>query len=143
MLVWFPQRARLRFEDYAGYHKSRMNQWTHALGIPLIIFSALGLLRPLHFAGFDFAFLVLGFVGVYWVYVGGLLGLLLLWLCLGFYGLAPMVPTGVHWILFIAGWVLQGVGHYVYEKRSPAFTKNLEHLLIGPLWLLAKLFRLL
>ena len=43
--------------------------------------------------------------------------------------------------LFVFGWVLQFVGHYVYEKRSPAFMKNLTHLLVGPLWILAKATR--
>lgn len=43
--------------------------------------------------------------------------------------------------LFALGWVLQFLGHYVYEKRSPAFYKNALHLLVGPLWILAKLVR--
>jgi uncharacterized membrane protein YGL010W len=40
--------------------------------------------------------------------------------------------------LFVFGWILQFVGHYVYEKRSPAFFRNATHLLVGPLWILAK-----
>jgi len=39
---------------------------------------------------------------------------------------------------FVFGWVIQFVGHYVYEKKSPAFYRNLVHLLVGPLWVLAK-----
>jgi uncharacterized membrane protein YGL010W len=41
-------------------------------------------------------------------------------------------------VLFVLGWVLQFVGHYVYEKKSPAFFRNVNHLLVGPLWILAK-----
>ena len=40
--------------------------------------------------------------------------------------------------LFVLGWVFQFVGHYVYEKKSPAFARNLVHLLVGPLWILAR-----
>jgi uncharacterized membrane protein YGL010W len=40
--------------------------------------------------------------------------------------------------LFVFGWILQFIGHYIYEKRSPAFFQNLTHLLVGPLWILAK-----
>ena len=40
--------------------------------------------------------------------------------------------------LFALGWILQGVGHYVYEKNSPAFFKNFAHLAVGQLWILAK-----
>ena len=46
----------------------------------------------------------------------------------------PMVALG----LFVGAWVLQFIGHYVYEHRSPAFFRNLTHLLVGPLWVLAK-----
>jgi uncharacterized membrane protein YGL010W len=40
--------------------------------------------------------------------------------------------------LFVFGWILQGIGHSVYEKNSPAFLRNFVHLAIGPLWILAK-----
>ena len=40
--------------------------------------------------------------------------------------------------IFVFGWILQGVGHYVYEKNSPAFFKNFAHLAVGQLWILAK-----
>ena len=42
-------------------------------------------------------------------------------------------------IALVVGWIFQGIGHAVYEKRSPAFTRNLVHLLIGPLFLLNEL----
>jgi uncharacterized membrane protein YGL010W len=46
------------------------------------------------------------------------------------------------WGVFVLGWVLQFVGHGHYEKKSPAFFKNLTHLLIGPLWVFSKLTKL-
>ena len=39
---------------------------------------------------------------------------------------------------FAAGWVLQGIGHAVYEKNRPAFLRNLVHLLVGPAYLVAE-----
>ena len=45
-------------------------------------------------------------------------------------------------IALIIGWIFQGIGHAVYEKRSPAFTRNLIHLLIGPMFLLNEAFSL-
>jgi uncharacterized membrane protein YGL010W len=41
-------------------------------------------------------------------------------------------------VLFVGGWILQGVGHYVYERNSPAFFRNFVHLAVGQLWILAK-----
>jgi uncharacterized membrane protein YGL010W len=47
----------------------------------------------------------------------------------------PVVPAVG---LFVIGWILQGVGHYVYEKNSPAFFRNFVHLAVGQLWILAR-----
>ena len=42
--------------------------------------------------------------------------------------------------IFVAAWIGQFVGHRI-EGRSPSFFKDLQFLLIGPLWLLAFLYR--
>jgi uncharacterized membrane protein YGL010W len=47
----------------------------------------------------------------------------------------PPLPATV---LLALGWILQGVGHYVYEKNAPAFFRNFVHLGVGQLWILAK-----
>jgi uncharacterized membrane protein YGL010W len=36
--------------------------------------------------------------------------------------------------LFVAGWVLQFVGHFI-EGNQPAFFRNPVYLLVGPVWL--------
>ena len=36
--------------------------------------------------------------------------------------------------LFVVGWILQFVGHWI-EGNSPAFFRNPVYLLVGPLWL--------
>ena len=37
-------------------------------------------------------------------------------------------------VLFIVGWILQFVGHWI-EGNQPAFFRNPVYLLIGPLWI--------
>lgn len=39
--------------------------------------------------------------------------------------------------LFVAGWILQFVGHAI-EGNQPAFFRNPVYLLVGPLWLLRR-----
>jgi uncharacterized membrane protein YGL010W len=39
--------------------------------------------------------------------------------------------------LFVAGWILQFVGHAI-EGNQPAFFKNPVYLLVGPLWLVRR-----
>jgi uncharacterized membrane protein YGL010W len=45
-------------------------------------------------------------------------------------------------ILFVAGWIFQAIGHAVFEKNSPAFLKNLVHLMIGPIFLLNEILHI-
>ena len=40
--------------------------------------------------------------------------------------------------LFVVGWIIQFVGHH-YEGKKPAFVDDLVGLLIGPLFVTAKL----
>ena len=43
-------------------------------------------------------------------------------------------------LLFVLAWVGQFIGHHIEGKR-PAFANDLQFLLIGPLWILADLYR--
>ena len=40
--------------------------------------------------------------------------------------------------MFVAGWALQYVGHYVFEKNQPAFYSDAYYLLVGPAWVAAE-----
>ena len=43
-------------------------------------------------------------------------------------------------LLFVIAWIGQFVGHAIEGKR-PSFFKDVQFLMIGPLWLLAALYR--
>src|SRR5437762_4005087 len=43
-------------------------------------------------------------------------------------------------VLFIAGWVLQFVGHAI-ERNRPAFFQNPIYFLVGPWWLMKRALR--
>lgn len=120
--------------DYAAYHKTRGNQLCHAIGIPLIVFALVAwTLWP----------------GTRFPVVALVLPVYLLWdvrLAIGlaavvaaFAALAPLAPQGTALAAFVLGWLFQLAGHTFYEGRSPAFTRNLVHLLVGPAWVLQKL----
>ena len=42
--------------------------------------------------------------------------------------------------IFVAAWIGQFIGHAI-ERKRPSFFKDVQFLLIGPLWLLAALYR--
>ena len=128
------------FGDYAEHHRSQGNQWCHAVGIPLIAAGLLGLaaVEVTRVGGWPVelsAVLILALAPVYMrldARLGAALTVAYVLLYLGARMLAWQVNLG----LFVLGWALQFVGHGVYEKRSPAFFRNLVHLLVGPLWVM-------
>jgi uncharacterized membrane protein YGL010W len=120
--------------EYADDHRARGNQLTHAVGIPLVVLSSLGLLMPVHLA-----LPVLLAAALWYLAMDWRIALAFAPVLAAFYLLAAELSLPAHAALFALGWVFQFIGHIVYEKRSPAFFKNLLFLPIGPLFIFAKL----
>ncbi len=131
--------------DFSSHHRARGNRVCHAFGLPAIAAAVLGALAHVPIPGtpLDAGILLLVatllldvFLNVriaFGVFVlGGLL-----------YVAARPLPPWALALLFAVGWVLQLVGHRVYEKRAPAFVTNAVHLFVGPRWLVNKLVRAL
>lgn len=134
---------RSHFADYASFHQTSGNQACHYVGIPLIvltIFSFLGAV-PLARVGdlsLTAAELVLVAATAYYLTLDAALASLMLLASALLDAAGRQIPLLAAVALFIFGWIMQFIGHYVYEKRSPAFFRNVTHLLVGPLWILAK-----
>jgi uncharacterized membrane protein YGL010W len=140
-----PVLAR-HFVDYASHHRTSGNQLCHSIGIPLIVFSGLALLQQVPLAAAFGHTVTLGellvvVVTAYYFTLDAVLAVGMLVFAAASLGVGRGLPWTVALGLFVFGWILQFVGHYAYEKRSPAFLKNLTHLLVGPLWILAKAIR--
>lgn len=131
---------RQHFADYAEYHRTPGNKVCHRVGIPLIMFSLIGLLARVAIlrepVRVDAAIVLIAIATIFYFTLEWKLALVMLLFSAGFYVLGLATPVGVHAGLFVFGWILQFVGHGVYEKRQPAFLTNLVHLLVGPLWIL-------
>ncbi len=129
------------FVDYAEHHKTPGNKAFHRLGIPMIMFSLLGLLSSVEMGGarhvpLDLGVALIAGAGIFYLVLEWRLAIPMVIVSSLFYlGAKPLSLTLV-WSLFIAGWVFQFIGHSVYEKRQPAFFNNLVQLLVGPLWIL-------
>ena len=134
---------RAHFADYGAFHATPGNRACHSLGIPMILFAVLALLGhvPLVDVGglsVTLAEPVILAVTLYYLRLDAALGAAMLVLSVVLAAAGRFVPVPAAAALFVLGWVLQFVGHYVYEKKSPAFFRNVTHLLVGPLWILAK-----
>lgn len=130
------------FEDYADGHRHPMNQLTHKVAIPVIVFHILAMLDWVRFGEIGGVALGGGHVGwlvasVWYLSLNVRLGAImtvLFGLCLP---LAAVTPWWVEVALAVAGWGIQLAGHSVWEKNRPAFLKNIGHALIGPLFFVA------
>ena len=140
--------------DYALSHRHPVNKALHWVCVPLIVLSLLGLLwsvpMPPALAArlplLNFATLLAGAGLAYYAALSPRLAfamLPMLALMLGAVSwLAHVAPplwrTCV--LIFVVAWIGQFVGHAI-EGQRPSFFKDLQFLLIGPLWLLGAAFR--
>jgi uncharacterized membrane protein YGL010W len=141
-------RIQRYFKDYASYHRTPGNQATHMVGIPMIVLSILGLfghwilgdgVTGSELFRLDAGIIVWALTMLWYARMDWKLTLPFSLTGLGLYFLGRAIPVPALWALFVLGWIIQYVGHLKYEKKSPAFYKNAEHLLIGPFWIFAKI----
>jgi uncharacterized membrane protein YGL010W len=142
-----PLKPRLvaLFGDYAQSHQNEVNLRLHKLAIPLIVFQIIAMLDwvPLtHPAGTAARVTVahVAYVGVIIWYLTldvplGLGMAVLFGLC---FPLARVTPWPIVLAVGAAAWGIQLWGHVVWEKRQPAFMRNILHALVGPLFFVAK-----
>lgn len=128
------------FSDYASFHQTPGNKAFHRLGIPMIMLTLIGMLA---YAGttvggvrVDLAMVLIAASTLFYLSVEWRLGILMLLVSIGFWYVGRAMPFWLNGALFVLGWILQFIGHSVYEKKQPAFFRNFVHLLVGPLWIL-------
>jgi uncharacterized membrane protein YGL010W len=141
------------FDEYAVSHRHPVNKALHWICVPLIVWSLIGLLWSLpapgraqleyaNWASYAVAAAVLYYAVLSMPLALGVLPVLAAMLfsvdALGQLGQVPLwaVSTAV----FALAWLGQFIGHAIEGKR-PSFLKDVQFLLIGPIWLLAGLYR--
>ena len=131
------KRIDALLSDYASSHRTRGNLLCHAVGITLIVFGVLSLLNAVRLTGaWTLSEALLAVALFFYVALDPLLALAVV----GAGALLDLAARAVgNWRVgaaaFVVGWIFQGIGHAVYEKTSPAFLRNLVHLLVGPAYL--------
>ncbi len=141
-------------DEYDESHQNGINKILHWICVPLIVLSLLGLLWPISISfgqnklpfSFNWAVITIIFALLYYA--------LMSWsLAIGMFVVSTVMifmldilsdlPTPLWMIcllVFVVAWIGQFIGHQVEGKR-PSFFKDLQFLLIGPLWLLSYLYR--
>lgn len=141
-------------DEYSRDHQHPVNQAIHKVCVPLIVISLVGLMWaipiPEEFSrispALNWATAFLLSAMVYYLIMSIPLAL----------GMAPLVLLTVVIVdrlaelpwpvwassasIFVLAWLGQFYGHHI-EGRRPAFFRDLQFLMIGPLWILAGLYR--
>lgn len=143
---------RRQLADYVEYHRDPWNCTLHVFGIVFLFLAAILPLTswsiPVFGVQVTIAALAVLPVLAYWLVLDAALGIaiagaacLLLWVAGMIVDHASVV---VLWIttaaLIVLGVASQIVGHRVFEGRQPALVDNPSHLLLGPMFVMAKLF---
>ena len=124
-------------ESYEKNHQNPINEAIHIIAIPLIMFSILGMT-----AAFDIflEYILVGIVIFYYLKLSKIAALLMLVWLLIYLGLVALLRPYIIEIslsLFVLGWILQFLGHFIEGKR-PSFFEDLRYFLIGPLFVVQK-----
>ncbi|MDJ0926194.1 MAG: DUF962 domain-containing protein [Gammaproteobacteria bacterium] len=140
--------------EYAKDHQHPVNQTLHKICVPLIVLSLIGLMWsipvPAEFTkispALNWATAFLFASMVYYLIMS-------IPLAIGMIPLVLLVVVIVNWmdslswplwasslVIFVLAWAGQFIGHAVEGKR-PAFFRDLQFLMIGPLWILAGVYR--
>jgi uncharacterized membrane protein YGL010W len=140
--------------EYGASHENPANKLLHWLCVPPIVLSVMGLLWslpvPAAFAAasawLNWATVASAAAIVYYFALSPALAagaLLAFFVLLGLTHSLAQLPWPL-WLsslaIFIVAWIGQFVGHALEGKR-PSFFKDVQFLLIGPLWLLAAAYR--
>ncbi len=143
---------RRQLTDYVEYHRDPMNCALHVVGIVTLFLGAVLPLSlwPVTVFGLqiNLGVLLAAPVLIYWILLDVTIGLaivgaagLLLFIAAT---IASHASTTMVWaisiILILFGVAMQIVGHQVFERRQPALMDNPTHLLLGPVFVMAKLF---
>jgi uncharacterized membrane protein YGL010W len=143
---------RRQLADYVEYHRDPRNCAAHILGIVSLFLAAILPLTMLPLPGsaghVSLAALMVLPVLIYWLVLDATLGLAIVAAAALLLSTAVVIVDhasipGV-WIitavLIAAGVTSQIVGHRLFERRQPALVDNPAHLLLGPMFVMAKLF---
>ena len=148
------------FSEYSESHKNETNKIVHYICVPTIFFSFVGLLMSIPTSNLSDLFPKTQLSPLYinWAVIASVLILVLFYLRLSvktflIMSIAFGISIVLNYILsnylnllyfsitiFFIAWIGQFYGHKA-EGKKPSFLKDLQFLLIGPIWIAYSIFK--
>ncbi|QHL86562.1 DUF962 domain-containing protein [Nibribacter ruber] len=145
----------LLLDEYAESHRNGTNKTIHWICVPAIMISLIGLIWSIPTPDFmaqlpfpmNWGILFVLLAMVYYVALSPslalgmvLVSLFFLWIVYQLDQFSGLPLWAICLFIFVVAWVGQFVGHKI-EGKKPSFLKDLQFLLIGPVWLLSFIYQ--
>ena len=141
-------------EEYGESHQHPTNKLIHWICVPLIVWSLLAMIwsftTPDFFTSLPFelnwtlVLIMLSMIYYFLVSISLAVGILLVFILMvtiiWWTNLMGIPAWQVAIPVFVLAWIGQFIGHNIESKR-PSFFKDIQFLLIGPLWLLSFIYQ--
>lgn len=143
--------------EYSVSHQNSTNKFIHWIAVPSIVFSLLGLIWAIpmpefmkQYPYFNWASIVIAFALYYYYKLSPILAFTMI-IVVGLFSFlivqleynelnGGLALWKVCAIIFVVAWIFQFIGHKI-EGKKPSFLKDVQFLLIGPIWLLHFVFK--
>jgi len=139
--------------EYRESHQNETNQLIHSIFVPLIYLSAIGLLWDvklpweMDFLGgepVNLSMVIAVLVFAYYLSMSFAVSIGMLMLtaagmiaCYLYNGAVSIWLISL--VIFVVSWIFQFVGHKI-EGKKPSFFKDLQFFMVGPMWVMTKLY---
>ena len=139
-------------DEYAESHQNKINKSIHWICVPLITFTLLGLLSLISYDfktyNIDLASILIAIAIIFYIRLSKNLAigmLIISTICIFILSkLKTIMPNfnliNLYILVFIISWIGQFIGHKI-EGKKPSFIKDIQFLLIGPVWLLSFIYK--
>lgn len=146
------RKIDLLFAEYSESHRNSTNKLIHWICVPLIFWSILGFISLIPSKSIGFIYIgeisyvslaAIALVTIFYMRLSVIVSILMFILMVIMesfaYGINIRFKENA-WIVylsvFVITWIFQFVGHKI-EGKKPSFLKDLQFLLVGPIWLLS------
>lgn len=139
------------FAEYAESHQNQTNKFIHWICVPLIFFTIVGFISLIpapHFCAPYFgcisiaSIVALVLVSIFYFNLSWRICIIMLLIMLLMEHFTYAINVHfkensliIYLSIFIITWIFQFIGHKI-EGKKPSFLKDLQFLLVGPIWLL-------
>lgn len=146
------RKIDLLFAEYSESHRNSTNKLIHWICVPLIFWSILGFISliPSKSIGFIYigeisyvSFAAIALVTLFYLRLSFIISIIMFILMVIMesfaYGINIRFKENawvVYLSVFVVTWIFQFVGHKI-EGKKPSFLKDIQFLLVGPIWLLS------